>query len=413
MSITMSNPSITHTFGNVACVAIDYIQSFFPENYFTKTHISTKMAHRQLDAFKAKSGFWKNKKPLLILRPRIEYDDSAKWFYGASMVNRVTHSSSPMEFGDLVGLVHDPEHGVGVHFLWNRYRIIYDIVIVVDTFNKQINIMNDLKNRLNIEFPHMIETYLEAYIPKTVVYNITDHLGIDRKDTASILEYLNTYSTVPITYKLHNGSGNDEFFMLYPTHIESFSTDLTADDGETRGIISDTYTIGLSLSMEFYGVSNWYTFIGNGKDDIIQAPMDEDLIKNDGRIVPISSIPMGYDLGLEKGWKILASPIYFVDQKDKIDITDLSSIFNMASVKSLINHHKTNNIPLEPFLQFRCFRGGKEIPRGINGFDIDMNKKCIYTYNPIGGESYRLFILINSLAINNMATEITNFKMEK
>ena len=410
MSVTISNPSITHTFGNVACVAIDYIQSFFPNNYFTKTHISTKMAHRQLDAFRAKTGFWKNKKPMLILRPRIEYDDSSKYFYGSSMVNRVTHSGSPMEFADLVPLLHAPEYGTGVHFLWNRYKIIYDIVIVVDTYNKQINIMNDLKNRLNIEAPWMINTNLEAYIPKSVIYQIADHMHIDRNDTAGILDFMNTFSNAPITYKLHDASGNNEFFMLYPTHIESFSSDLQADDGETRGIISDTYTVGLSLSMEFYGVSAWYAFIGDDDNSVNRAPMDDSV---GDKIIPIASFPLDFDLGLDKGWKILTSPSYFADPKEKIDETDISSILDMPSLKSLITHHRENNIPLEPFLQFRCFKGKKELPRGITGFDISLDKKCIYTYRPEGGMSYRLFVLINALAINNMAKEITNFNFEK
>ena len=87
---------------------------------------------------------------MLVLRPRIELDDSSKWFYGSTMTSRVTHGTSPMEFADLVPLVHAPEYGTGLHFLWNRYKIIYDIVIIVDTYNKQINIANDLKNRLNI-----------------------------------------------------------------------------------------------------------------------------------------------------------------------------------------------------------------------------------------------------------------------
>lgn len=407
MSVTMSNPSITYTFGNVACVAIDYIQSFFPENYFTKTHISTKMANRQLDAFRAKSGFWKNKKPMLILRPRIEYDDSSKWFYGSSMVNRVTNSFSPMEFADLVPLIHDPEHGTGLHFLWNRYKIIYDIVIVVDTYNKQINIMNDLKNRMNIECPFLLHSSLEAYIPKSSIYSIADFHHIKRDDTANILGYLNTYAATPITYKLHNGNGHDEFFMMYPSNIETICSDLTADDGDTRGIISDTYTIGLSLSMEFYGVAAWYTFLGDKDDSIIRAPYDDD-IDAENRIIPITTIPMDYDLGLEKGWKILSAPFYFADKNCEVDETDISSILNMGSIKLIMDHHKRFHIPLDPFIQFRCFKGRKELERGVNGFDISLEKQCIYTYRPVGGESYRLFVLINSLAINNMATEIMN-----
>ena len=123
MSITISNPSIVHTFGNVACVAINYIESFFPENFFTKTHIATKMAHRQLDPFRARTGFWKNKKPMLVLRPRIDFDGSSNWFYGSTMMTRVTHSDSPMEFCDLVEVMHDDENRVSVQYIWNRYKV--------------------------------------------------------------------------------------------------------------------------------------------------------------------------------------------------------------------------------------------------------------------------------------------------
>lgn len=408
MSVTISNPSITHTFGNVACVAADYVQSFFPENYFTKVHISTKMAHRQLDAFRAKSGFWKNKKPMLVLRPRVDFDDSSKWYYGSTMMSRVTHRNSPMEFADLVPFLHDPEHGMGVHFLWNRYRIIYDVVIITDTMNKQLNIMNDLRNRMNIEFPYYLKTTLESYIPKSVIHEVNEQLGIPEENLAQVLDYWNTYSATPVTYKLKNGSGNNEFFMMYPTSIETIATDLTPDDGETRGIISDTFTISFSLSMEFNGVGVWYSFRGDNKEEKKMAPIDEELGPND-RLVLVSSIPLNQDLRLPHGWKIYASPFYYVDSDDDIDETDIKSILESGSIQSLIKHHKKYNIPLEPYLQFRCFKGSTEIPRGIKGFDIDIEKGVVYTYFPELNTPYRLFVLINMLELNNMSSEIANF----
>jgi len=127
-------------------------------------------------------------------------------------------------------------------------------------------------------------------------------------------------------------------------------------------------------------------------------------------IIPISSIPLGYDLGLEKGWKILESPMYFpTPDKTGLDVTDISSILDMTSVRGLIKHHQKMNIPLEEFIKFRVFCGTKELQRGVNGFDIDLNNKCIYTYNADYTQSHRIFVIINSMAINNMATEITNF----
>ena len=67
------------------------------------------------------------------------------------------------------------------------------------------------------------------------------------------------------------------------------------------------------------------------------------------------------------------------------------------------------NIPLEEFLRFKVFCGTKLLERGVNGYDIDLEKKCIYTYHADPTQSHRIFALINSMAINNMATEITNF----
>lgn len=408
MSVTISNPSIVHTFGNVACVAINYIESFFPRDFFNKTHIATKMAHRQLDPFRARTGFWKNKKPMLVLRPRIDFDGSSNWFYGSTMMNRVTHSSSPMEFGDLVEMLHDDGDEVSIRFLWNRYKVLYDVSIIVETYNQQINIMNDLRNRLNIDWPYRDDTLLEAYIPKSIIYAIADYVGIEKTNTGEILDFLNTYSEVPITYKLHESSGRQEFFMLYPTRVEMFSSDLTPDDGETRGIISDTFTITLSLSIEFNAVGVWYLFMNDAREVMTHAPMD-DLCTGDN-IIPISTIPIGYDLHLSGGWRILESPLYFPDvNRSDIDKTDISTILDKPSIKALIKHNREMNIPLEQFLDFRCFCGNREIPRGVNGFDISFEDKCIYTYNPRDKISYRLFVLFNSLAVNNMATEITNF----
>ena len=417
MSVTISNPSIVHTFGNVACVAVEYMKSFFPEDFFTKVHVSTKMSHRQLDVFRAKPGFWKNKKPMLVLRPRIDWDNTGNWFYGSAMMNRWTHGRSPMEFADLVTLIKDEETATLVQFLWNRYRVVYDCVIVLETYNQQVNIMNDLRNRLDIEVPYPLRTTLEAYLPKSIVYSIADNVGIPRDDTARILEYLNTYSEAPITYKLHKGSGNHEFFMMYPTNIEVISSDVSPDDGDTRGVVTDTYTIGLSVSMEFNAVGVWYTFLMDGIDERRQAPMDEicDIHgnkQNGDTIIPISSIPLGFDLGLEKGWKILEAPFFFPEpDKDGVDTTDISSILDQVSVKALILHHEKMNIPLDGFLQFRVFAGTRELSRGKgeNGYDISFEKRCIYIYHPNVYESHRIFVLINSMAINNMATEITNF----
>ena len=112
MSVSRYNSSITHTFGNVACVAMDYIKSYFAQGYFKTEYISTKMAHRQLNVFRSKKEFWKNDKPMLIMRPRIEMDDSSKYFYGTTMANPVMNSKLDSSFMDTVCLLEDKGYGV-------------------------------------------------------------------------------------------------------------------------------------------------------------------------------------------------------------------------------------------------------------------------------------------------------------
>lgn len=406
MSVTISNPSITHTFGNVACVAMDYMEHLFPDDWFKTKHITTKLANRQLDVFKKQTGFWKNKKPMLILRPRIDLNDSSVWYYGSAMMNRMTNSRSTMEFADLVPLVHHADACVDIQFIWNRFRLIFDVVIVVDTYNKQINIANDIRNQLNIDAPYPLTTFLEAYIPKSIIYRMADYLHIERTDTAQILDFLNTYSATPITYKLKNSSGNDEFFMMYQTNIESIVSDVSLDDGESRGIVSDTYTIALSLSLEFNAVGVWYLFQNDGNDNYNRIPIDDEL--SGDNIIPIVSIPLGYNLRLDHGWKIYDQSFYHVstNKDNDPDITDISTILESNGMKKLLHHLDHNNIPHYPYLRFRCFKDGKELSRGKDGFEIDLKKKCIYTYNPEPHHTYRLFTIVNSLDINNAAAEI-------
>lgn len=419
MSISMYSSSITHTFGNVACAAMNYVQDFFPKDYFKTIHMSTKMAHRQLNVFRSKREFWKNDKPMLIMRPRIEMDDSSKYLYGSAMTNRMFNSKLAPEFTSTVCLLEDKGYGVMTRFMWNRLKIYYDVSIVVGSYNEQLNIAHMLQNNLMPSIPFHIHTNLESYIPRLLMQKAADHLGIERKDTAELLYYMNTYACTPITYKFKNGSGNHEFFMMYPTNIETIVSDLSLDDGDGKGLIKDIYTISFAMSTEFYAVGNWYLFLKDGANRYDIMPMDEELVKSQdpNRIIPIHSIPTHYDLNLEPGWVIFndMSPMYFIKDyipKGQCDITDISQVIR-SSIRKVIDHQIGMNIPLETMIRFKCFKNNQEMPYGKRGYEIDITNYTIKTYDCDPDATYRLFILVNNFAINEMITEINKFNEEK
>lgn len=412
MSVIYTNGSVTHTFGNVACVAMDYVKRFFPQDFFNVEHISTKLAYRQLDIFKSKQEFWKLHKPILILRPRIEMDDNSKYFYGATFMNRMTNVTSPAEYANRIQLVKDPEKGVSIEFLWNRYKIYYDVVIIVDTYNEQLNLAHHLLNSIVANTPFMIHTPLESYVPRSIINKLADYLNIDQSATANIIQYLNTYSRTPFTYKFKDGSGNNEYFTLYDTNIETIVSELSLDDGNQKGMITDAYSLSFTFSCEFNSMAAFYLTMRDNKDMFI--PYMPDNIKDDNRVKPLFTIPLLFNMTLDPGWVISTAPTYFISTTKEPDITDLSSVLS-DELKGALAYQKAMNLPQDLFVKFRVFKNTMELPNNETGYEInldDLEKPYIITYDLAIQETYRLFVLVNNNYINSIKTEIIKFNHE-
>lgn len=408
MSILSTNTSISHTYGNVACVAIEYIKKLFGENFFKTIHISTRLAYRQLDIFRTKQEFFKLDRPILCLRPRIELDDSSLFLYGSSMTERKTNALTQMEFMATQELFkHDKSM---LRYGLNRLKVTYDMVIILDSMNQQLNVSHAIHNMVVPNRPFMIPTPLEAYIPKNIIYPLCEFEGIDVTDTASVLKYLNSNSRFPITYKLKNSSGNDEFFCLYNTNIETIMSPMSLDDGSRRGMLQDTFTITFSMSCEFYGVGAYHLFLKDDKDNASMCGIDDDLLSMGDRIYPLFTIPLLYDIQLDEGWKIYQSPAITRPAMGE-DVTDISSMFDSALCR-IIEHQTTMNIPLDIFIKFKVYEGTRELQEGRD-FIVDIPAKKFILKNADTRLTYRLFILINNYIINSMTMEITGFDKSK
>lgn len=412
MSVIQTNSSVTHTFGNVTCFALDYITKYFSEDFFKVVHVSTKLAYRQLDILRKKGDFWKLHKPILILRPRIEMDDSSKYFYGSAMMNRMTNVRSPMEFTNIVNLVDAKYKGLELNFMWNRMKIYYDTVMIFDTYNEQLNIANYLMNMMVPDTPLLVKTSLESYVPRNMVYTMADFLGIDRDNTAEILQFLNTYGKTPFTYKFKDGSGNNEFFSLYQTNIEVIPSELSIDDGSQRGMITDAFTLSFTLSCEFNAMGCYYLFMRDN-DDRLRACPHTDISKN-GEIIPLFTIPLFMDIDLEPGWKIETAPSFFVESNKTIDTVNLREVLS-DNMMSLLTFIESMNLDRKTFMKFRVFKDRTELQETM-GFSVDLtdlNKPILRVFDCNPKVTYRLFILINSAYINSISAEIAEFNKEK
>ena len=206
--------------------------------------------------------------------------------------------------------------------------------------------------------------------------------------------------------------------MLYNTNIEIIASEITIDDGESTGMVQDTYTISFSISAEFNGVGTWYLFLKNSNPEFITVPTGQNSSSED-RIIPITSIPLKYDLKLTPGWEIYSRPCFFVTEPED-DRTDLSSQIS-TSVFNLIKMTMKSGMTLnDTMVRFECFKDTRRLKIG-EGFDIDIKEDPgkpdgmridVVVHDCTPHITYRLFILVNNFVVNNIAAEVTEFNKE-
>lgn len=407
----LSETSLAHTYGNMACFVTEFIKSLFQPNYFRTIHVSSTIAYRQLSIYKNKNHkeFLKKSKPMLIIRPRIDMNNRDAFLYGTYLTERMHDNYTRDEWGNLQPFMEDTDNDMYMKFLMNRLTLLFDITIVTETQMEQINLAYYLKNRITPEHPLMLHTTLENYIPREfidLISKVSEKPVYDSNGSVKdFVDYLNSKSIYPITYKLKDSSGNDEFFRFYPADILTRLSDIDIDDGSKRGVVSDYYTISFSMYTEFTSAGLYYLF--TNKIPFVKKFIAD--INNKGHIIPILTIDFEHDLQIPDGWSLYAAPIYKVEVKGEDDELDISSLFN-ASITKLFYYHQRHGIPYSTFIHFTVMKDGKQLPNDETGFEVNLDRQVIITHNTNPSSTYRAFIVVNTLYINNLIKDILDLE---
>ncbi|WP_171567730.1 hypothetical protein, partial [Brevibacillus sp. MCWH] len=163
-----------HTFGNVTAFVTEYIKNLFPKNYFNTVNISSTMAYRHFSVFETKNkNFIKKKKPMLIVRPRVDIMNNDVFMNGTLLTTRITDNFYDRDFGNLQPFIEDNKRGLHVRYLLNRIKMFFDVTIIVETQMEQLNNAMYFKNRVRQNLPFYIDTYLENNVPREIIMFIS------------------------------------------------------------------------------------------------------------------------------------------------------------------------------------------------------------------------------------------------
>lgn len=410
----VAQTSLAHTYGNVTCFITEYIKTLFPRDYFNTVHIASTIAYKQFDIFKnSKKEFIKKRKPMLIIRPRIEINDSDTFLYNTYLTTRMTDNYMDHDMGNLLPFLYDSETGNQMRFLMNRLKMYFDVTIVVETQMEQLNQVHFFKNRVRQDMPFFIRTSLESYIPRDLMKMIADDNNIPMYDedgnVGPFLEYLNGISDYPISYKMKNASGNDEFFRFYPANIDTMFTGLSIDDGSKKGMIADAHTINFTVSAEFNSAGLYYYF--SKKNDFIDHEIYSLEDRKSGQIIPYFTVSNLYTGKLDDGWNLYSAPIFMVDPHKVPDELNLKDVLNNSMV-SAIEYHKLNHMPLGMFMKVILMKNNHRLVEEVD-FKVDFKDYILYTYDCDPDATYRLIIHVNTLYVNDLVDDILKLSEEK
>ena len=215
-SFISCNTSAAHTYGNVTAIMVNYIKSLFPDNYFKYVHTATKIAYREFDFRKnTNKDEFKKEKPMLIIRPRIIMDKDL--FMSETLkTTRFTSVFGKGNSGELMPFFEDKERGIYIKYLLNRMCMEFECMVVTESVLEQINIATAFSNRIRQDKDFIIETALESCVPKQILDLVSNDSKISMYDENNsvkrFLDYLNSHSGYPMTYKMKSSTRNEEFF---------------------------------------------------------------------------------------------------------------------------------------------------------------------------------------------------------
>ena len=405
LSYLTCQTSIAHTFGNLTAYIQNWLINQFPENTFKTKHVSSKIAHRQMR--ETPEEFFKKAKPMMIIRPRIEWGSDDVFLANTPITNKMGEMYSGYGGTNLQEFILDRKNRFSVKWQLNRHVINFDVILIFSTLIQQINFSNYIINRIRQNIPFTLDTCLESYIPKelmeVIAANANRELYNENNEVSDFLKYLNGISMYPITYKMDGGTGNDEFYRLYPVKIDTLCSGFSTDEGETTGKVKSGYQISFTLRCEFNSTGFYYLFSERRLPKEIIT-----VLSNNTTLIPIyTDVFKIDDLELADGWSLYNSPSCKLDNSD-YDEVDISPILN-TSIKKAISYHIKNGIPIEPFFEIKVREQGKLLPKNVK-FKFDPERLVVKFRKCSTYYTYKILILLNVEYINNLVADINKFK---
>lgn len=414
--IAKASVSLAHTYGNVLSVFTQYIKDLLPPDYFKTVHVTSKIPFKDFDVFKnTKKEFIKKKKPMLIVRPRIVLNDSDRFLHGTYLITRVFENENAQNFGELQPFFEDARKNVHLKFLMNRLTMELDVTMVVESQMEQINIVHYIQNTIRQNMSFIVPVALESNVSREVLELLSKEVDLpmydENESVKPFLDYLNENSAYPITYKMKNSTGNDEFFRYYPTNVDVEFRDLQIDEPTRKNFVNSSASINFNVRLEFNAAGMYFLYSSSpvNRENFVFVNLTTG---NDETFFPLFTTQKpNVEAQLPAGWNLYTTSMFMMEDGITEDITDLRPLFNNSTLNT-IDYVMATGTPINTLINASVMKDNAMLVENVD-FIVNWKTLELKVTNCNSKSTYRLFIYINNAYVNEIVSNIIDIDSEK
>ena len=247
-------------------LCIEYIKNWFlskfPENFFKTVYLDGKNIYDDFRTL-SKIDMLKRQKPSLTITPNIQWDfnndNLDSYPYGMDLyVQTGRFKDSFFQCSETSSYM-----GIGMETL----LMPFSFKVRVETRAQQLDLYKYMKMACRVGFTNGEDVDLDFHIPYALMvqlardngFEVTSEQLPDDQGTVDIithvpefLRWLNTHSSLPFLYKHRTLNGKNEFFLrMRNMYVHIRSNDISADDGEREGQMTNNFTIEMNIEVRF------------------------------------------------------------------------------------------------------------------------------------------------------------------
>lgn len=248
-------PSYVHSLSIATEFIYNYVLSKFPQDYFKTIHVSGKHPYEDFRRLQ-KGDLTVRQNPSASIAYSIQYDfNDNNLDYNLLSTNKYLKKSQWQR-----SFFKCPSKGLYVGMDLEAMMINYNFRFRVNSRAQQLDLFNRLRKVFRLGCTETVDIDCDFHLDNSLTLALAKEAGFmtntstgEVSDPWNFTKFLNSYSQMPILYKLRLINQKYEYFLRMrnlPVHLD-FQNPLDVDDGVQTGMTTSDFIVEFQIAMRF------------------------------------------------------------------------------------------------------------------------------------------------------------------